>query len=761
MSEFREHIEVWTLTGWAGFPNIAGSARKKKAKRIRTGGKDKLEPVKIVNENIKETLVKAATKRNDDTLLRCIEDSEINLQAKGFKKHSSCYIEYTKILYEKETKENKTDCNMEKIREVIENTVILERKCMPLDDILDIKGVKLKNNDVRKNLKRWLERNFQNLVFLTVQNNQSQVVVSKDVWDEVATGMKSLDSSLAVNDMSILKDAASILQNLIVEYVGKADEIPWPPTVECLRKRLVSMPEMLIEFLRLLLSPDTHHLTSETINRHVSSFAQDLVHSISKGSFLTLKHTCLGLGLHSMTGLKIPIVILSRLGNCITYDTALEIETAQAELAQQFDSNGLSLPIQPKDSTCTVPTVFWFDNFDSFVDNNTGAGSIHNTPGVAFQEETSSTHRRSADTVPKSKKRSISNSEEGPAAKISKINPKKNPKHFMNNNNEESGENNELLSLWKAARYKFRNDQRYSRFSGFIIECSKEDKNKTVLTYLPPIEKPITDYGTLFEILTRAERLSSEANMKYVHVIMDCGAAMKMFHVLWNNPDKYSNVIIHLGDFHFMQAFFDVIGRFVSSSGFEDIIYQLGLCQPGSMHAMIKGKHYNQAWMIHETFSEAILRLFLQTHLPDAPNKLLDFDKENIKDSLKDIEVKDYLQKYDEATKKGLSGEYGKTAQFWLRYVQLVDYQQILHQAIQQNNFDVRLSSWKKMLPLFFFFDKTHYSRYGSQYVKELENMESKYPGAQEEMMSLGISVRRNEYGIGQAIDIAGEQSFM
>ena len=42
-----------------------------------------------------------------------------------------------------------------------------------------------------------------------------------------------------------------------------------------------------------------------------------------------------------------------------------------------------------------------------------------------------------------------------------------------------------------------------------------------------------------------------------------------------------------------------------------------------------------------------------------------------------------------------------------------------------------------------------------------LENIDTKYPGAREEMMSLGISVRRNEYGIGQAIDLAGEQTYM
>ena len=745
------------------FPDYCWFCKEKKPKRVKSRKKDILEPVKVAKLNVKETLVKAATKRNDETLLRCI-DAGTDLQQKGFKKHSSCYIEYTSVLYEKNgtaTKEQK-DSTMDKIRKVVEATVIEERRCMSLDEILDLKGEKVKNNDTRKVLKRWLNRNFENIEFLTVEHNDCQVIVSKDSWRDVTTGMQSLNSSITLNDTSVVKEAAGILQDLILEYMETADNLPWPPTVESLQKRLESMPKMLTEFLRLLLSTkDIHHVTSETINRHISSFAQDLVHSISKGSFLQLKHTCVGLGLHSMTGMKIPIVILSRLGNSITYDVALEIETAQAELSQQFDSNSQSLPIQPKDTSSTVPTVFWFDNFDSFIDNNTGAGSIHNTPGVVFQEETSSTTKRPDVSIKKTKKRSLSDLEEAPASKISKINPKKNPPLIKNNGSEERKENHTLLSLWKAARYRCRKDQRYSRFAGFVIESSKQSKNKTVLTYLPPIEKPITDYGCLFEILNRAERLSTEANMKYVHIIMDCGAAMKMCHVLWNNPEKYSNVIIHLGDFHFMQAFFDVIGRFASCSGFEDIVYQLGLCQPGSMNAMIKGKHYNQAWMIHEMFAEAIVRLFLEIYLPEAPNILLDLDMESTEEASKNHEIEKYLQQYEELTTKGLKGDYGRTAQFWLRYVQFVDHQQILHQSIQQNNFDERLTSWKIMLALFAFFNKIHYLRYGTMYVHQLENMEAKYPGAREEMMSLGISVRRNEYGIEQATDLAGEQTFM
>ena len=588
------------------FPNHCWFCKSSVAKRVRTKSKDKLEALGPLEPRAFDTLLAAARKRNDETLLRCIEGE--NQLFKGFLKHTSCYREYRDILYEK-SKVTKED-RYEKVREAVEKEVFQEGKCLSLDDILDIKGEK-KNCETRKVLKKWIVRNFD-LLILTVEGNVSQVIVSKDTWNDVSNGSKSLNSSISSSssDSTALRDAAGILQDVIYNYIKDAPELPWPPTIESLKSRLESTPEKLTEFLRLLLTPqDTHHITTDMIQRHVSSFAQDIIYSLSRGSFLTLKHTCVGLGLHSMTGMKIPIVIMSRLGNSISYDMALEIETAMAEVSQQFDSQSSSLPLQPINSSVTVPTVYWFDNYDSFVDNNTGAGSIHNTPGVAFQEKTDSSFIRPSVTIPKSKKRSLSlDREETPATKVSKINPKKNPPQILANvNGDENRLGDHSLELWKIARHQCRNDQRYPRFTGFVIELRKEEKTKTMMTYLPPIEKPITDYGTLFEVLARAERLSLQANMKYTNITMDCGAAMKLYHVLWNNPSKFSKIIVHLGDFHFMQAFFDVIGRFVTSSGFEDIVYQLGLCQPGSMHAMIKGKHNNQSWMIHELFAEAIV----------------------------------------------------------------------------------------------------------------------------------------------------------
>ena len=71
------------------------------------------------------------------------------------------------------------------------------------------------------------------------------------------------------------------------------------------------------------------------------------MYNISNGKFLTLKHCSLGLLIHSKTGTKDLIVALSRLGHSITYEKVLKIETAQAEVARQFNSNSSLLSIQP------------------------------------------------------------------------------------------------------------------------------------------------------------------------------------------------------------------------------------------------------------------------------------------------------------------------------------------------------------------------------------------------------------------------------
>ena len=59
------------------------------------------------------------------------------------------------------------------------------------------------------------------MLFLTVDDNIPQVVVSKDTWNEVTGGIRSLDSSVSSNsgDATVLHDAAGLLQDIINNYI--------------------------------------------------------------------------------------------------------------------------------------------------------------------------------------------------------------------------------------------------------------------------------------------------------------------------------------------------------------------------------------------------------------------------------------------------------------------------------------------------------------------------------------------------------------
>ena len=210
---------------------------------------------------------------------------------------------------------------------------------------------------------------------------------------------------------------------------------------------------------------------------------------ISRGTFLTLKHTSLGLGFHNMIGQKLPIIILSQLGQSITYHTVWEIETAQSEVSEQYSKSGMVLPIQPKNLESSAPTIFWCDNFDRFVDTGTGGGSIHNTPGIALQQETSDTVRRKDLSINRSKRTSLIDEEALPLKRL-KIDPKRNPANFdveydrvlESEDISKSTSSDRLLCLWKLLRKLNEKDQIYPKFFGFIIDLIQIEQKKTVMT---------------------------------------------------------------------------------------------------------------------------------------------------------------------------------------------------------------------------------------------------------------------------------------
>ena len=239
------------------------------------------------------------------------------------------------------------------------------------------------------------------------------------------------------------------------------------------------------------------------------------------------------------------------------------------------------------------------------------------------------------------------------------------------------------------------------------------------MKFLPPIQTPITEYPTIVSLFETSRKLAKNANMIYTHIIMDVGAAIKAYHVLWNGADYWNDTIIHLGDFHAMMTFFGIIGTFISGSGFEEILYQSGLCTCGSINTLLSGKHYNRCWYVQEIRNDALERLFIRQYLQEYEQlvnnlqclKGTDGMKENI---FNNDAIALLIEKYQQLKKKGLKGKLGETAQYWLIYMEMVFKFHQFKFAINTNNLLLRIDAWEYFLPLCFATNKIHYARYGA-----------------------------------------------
>ena len=117
--------------------------------------------------------------------------------------------------------------------------------------------------------------------------------------------------------------------------------------------------------------------------------------------------------------------------------------------------------------------------------------------------------------------------------------------------------------------------------------------------------------------------------------------------------------------------FLGIIGKLVSNSGFEDVLYQADLCTSGGINGVLAGKHYIRSWAVHECLSEAIRRLFHEKELASLSlsqelEELIQSakDKKSCKELIDNPKFLSYIEKYSEIQKQYLSGEKGKLPNF-------------------------------------------------------------------------------------------------
>lgn len=156
----------------------------------------------------------------------------------------------------------------------------------------------------------------------------------------------------------------------------------------------------------------------------------------------------------------------------------------------------------------------------------------------------------------------------------------------------------------------------------------------------------------------------------------------------------------------------------VRESGFEDVIFEAGVCTSGSLQGVLAGSHYNRAWNVHNIFAESLERIFLKRFLHETKVKIPDKLSEiSIEPEYEKIDAglfkltKNFFNKYDTFREAARNGSLGKTAQFWLIYMDLMRYQIMAHTATQENNHHMLMYCWQQFIPMYFALNKLHYAR--------------------------------------------------
>lgn len=98
-------------------------------------------------------------------------------------------------------------------------------------------------------------------------------------------------------------------------------ELTWPPDPGLISSEAIKPPDILLKLIETILTASKNRASrSSSIGRLTNSIAEDIVFSCLKGEVLQPKHLFLGLGIHNLTGSRIVIDFLYRLGHCINYN---------------------------------------------------------------------------------------------------------------------------------------------------------------------------------------------------------------------------------------------------------------------------------------------------------------------------------------------------------------------------------------------------------------------------------------------------------
>ena len=277
--------------------------------------------------------------------------------------------------------------------------------------------------------------------------------------------------------------------------------------------------------------------------------------------------------------------------------------------------------------------------------------------------------------------------------------------------------------LWIFARYVASGGiQTVPALGGFTSVTGSSPPRKSTIEYFTPIHQPITDSSVVRELLKRSEDATAEVGQKWVINTFDLGVCMKALPIIWRWPNEFAKHVTLSGPFHTSMNYIGMLTNHkMLGSGYKEILFEAQLVTSGSMKGVLTGKAYAKALFCLKAVCEAMERLLIERFCEEEnipisePAVLLNLVKscsrENLDAALKVPSVLNLIGRYQLYEKSVLQGHFGKTAAFWMSFINDYHLVFMLFYSVKTSNLEMFHRCNGEMAIIFFAYDGHNYSR--------------------------------------------------
>ena len=408
--------------------------------------------------------------------------------------------------------------------------------------------------------------------------------------------------------------------------------------------------------------------------RRIKSISQDVVFATTSGQKKPRKHLELGLILKSLTGSRKVVEMINRLGHCVNYHTVQELET---ELTIEATRSNIKTPFGMNFTNNCGTGIAW-DNFDRFVETQSGRDTLHDTVGIAYQVIPKCyKEQHPVENIPATDNYTQGNTpqlmEVTPTISYSSENSLSDPAeesvYIIPSSEEQTNSKKKLMPGKRRRRvfeptgleiqphrkkpkkttatflavtdprrcdktvFNFKKEESWKKDILWMVDVITDPHESKLMWvgwnslliprnaqtqkiwYLPKINQSPTSNAVIVETMNRSLSIANECGKKSIAVTYDLAIAKVAMQIQAEEKPQFDNVVVALGSFHIELALFSAFGKFIAESGGTHILNECEVLANGSVKSFNTGKNYKRCKRMHELLALAMESLHFEMFL--------------------------------------------------------------------------------------------------------------------------------------------------